>query len=449
MTTFFGHCLVIERDIFFLEKLLKETDSTDSTFIVTKTLTDAFNILKRPQSRIKMVFISLSFGNVETTQFIAKSQELDEFPFCVLVHQERLRMSEGELQRLGAREQLVCPQGRDDLLVYLKKLFPERHNWTKIAVSPEEKGTQVELLDQDFMPIGTDTFLLTEKCFFNVFLRIGENKFLKILNAGDPFDSDFAEKYTAKKVSNLWVKKSEHHQYIHLTEKNAASGLARGAADSGKRITHLGDNVAKSLGRVGLSEDNLIYADRFLGHTVSYLRQIRTKDASAMKLFEDLARAEHPAAVSVIAGLLAQELGFESTKAIKIIGLAALLHDVAIYQKQAKFPSELVEDLHGADLELFNSHCADGVKILTEMEIFEEAVIQAVAQHHQKHSIQAGRATTLISEIVAASDMFCHIVLNSSEPRLDFFLHRKVSDFRPQIGDAFEVILKRKARSVG
>lgn len=449
MATFFGHCLVIERDIFFLEKLLKETDTTDSTFIVTKTLTDAYNILKRPQSRIKMVFLSLSFGNVEATQFIAKSQELDEFPFCMLVHHERQRLSEGELQRLGAREQLVCPQGRDDLLVYLKKLFPERHNWTKIAVSPEEKGTQVELLDQDFMPIGTETFLLTEKCFFNVFLRIGENKFLKILNAGDPFDSDFAEKYTAKKVSNLWVKKTEHHQYIHLTEKNAASGLARSAADSGKRITHLGDNVAMSLGRVGLSEDNLIYADRFLGHTVTYLRQIRAKDASAQKLFEDLARAEHPAAVSVIAGLLAQELGFESTKAIKIIGLAALLHDVAIYQKQAKFPSELVEDLHGADLELFNSHCADGVKILTEMEIFEEAVIQAVAQHHQKHSIQAGRATTLISEIVAASDMFCHVVLNSSEPRLDFFLHRKVSDFRPQIGDAFEVILKRKARSVG
>jgi putative nucleotidyltransferase with HDIG domain len=395
-----------------------------------------------------MVYLSLSFGNVEVTHFIAMAQEVDEFPFCILVHQERLRMSEAEIQKLGVSEQLVCPQGREDLLVHLKKLFPERHNWTKIAVSPEEKGTQVELLDQDFIPVGTEAFLLTDKCFFNVFLRIGENKFLKILNAGDSFDSDFAEKYTAKKVANMWVKKSEHHQYIHLTEKNAASGLMRLAEDSGKRITHLGDNVAKALSRVGLTEDNLLYADRFLGHTVSYLRQIRSKDASAQKLFEELVRAEHPAAVSVIAGLLAQELGFESTKAIKIIGLAALLHDVAIYQKKTKFPSELVEDLHGADLELFNSHCSDGVKILTEMKIFEEAVIQAVAQHHQKHSIQAGKATTLISEIVAASDLFCHFVLNSSEPRLDFFFSRKLSDFRPQIGEAFEIILKRKARSV-
>ncbi len=447
MSSFFGHCLVIERDIFFLENLLKEVDSTDETFLVTKTLADAFNILKRPQSRIKAIYVSLSFGGPDVTQFIIKAQEMGDIPVCVLVHQERLRLSEGELQRLGAKDQVVCPEGRDALLAQLKKLFPERHNWAKISVSPEEKGTSLDLLDQDFMPIGTDAFLLTDKCFFNVFLRIGENRFLKILNAGDPFDSDFAEKYTAKKVSNLWVKKNEHHQYMHLTEKNAASGLARLAPDAGKRIAHLGDNVAKALGRVGLGEDNLLYADRFLGHTVSYLRQIRTKDGGAQKLFEDLARAEHPAAVSVIAGLLAQELGFESTKAIKIIGLAALLHDVAIYQKRAKFPLELVEDLTGEDLELFHTHAADGVKILTDMGIFEEAVIQAVAQHHQKHSIQAGRATTLISEIVAASDLFCHFVLNSPEPRLEFFLNRKLADYRPQIGDAFEAILKRKSRS--
>jgi len=430
--------------------LSADLSAGESCFSVIKTLKDALNIIKRPQSRVRMIFLSTNFGIPEATSFVAQLREMGlDAPVTMLVHQQRFTLSEAELAQIGAEGQLVSPSGQSELLEHLKQRFPEKHNWSTITASAEKKGEQVALLDQDFMPIVTEAFLLTDKCFFNVFIRLADNKFVKILNAGDPFDSDFAEKYSSDKFKALWVKKSEHHQYIHLSEKNTMAGLARGAADVEKRIAHLGDNVSKALSRSGISEDNLLYADRFLGHTVAYLRQMKFKDEGQRKFFEELARAEHPAAVSVVAGLLAQKLGFESTKAIKIIGLAALLHDIAIYQKRSSFPAELPLELTGDDLLLYNSHTAEGAKFLQEMELFDEAVIQAVAQHHQKHSIHAGKATTLISEIVASSDLFCHMIVGNPKPRVDYFLYTQLRDFRPQIGDAFEAILKKKARAAG
>jgi putative nucleotidyltransferase with HDIG domain len=447
MASFFGHCLVVERDIFFLDKLQEKTSSNEEVFLISKTFKDAANLLKKPQNRVRAIFISLSFGSPEVTAYIKQQREQGfDGPCILLVHQQRLTLSAEELAVTGASEQIVTPVGEESLLKVLKKLFPERHNWQKIQASAEAKGEQLELKDEDFMPIVTEAFLLTEKCFFNVFIRLGENKFVKILNAGDPFDADFAEKYNSSKVATLWVSKSEHHQYTHLSEKNVASGLQRHSGDVEKRISHLGDNVAKALSRAGITEDNLLYADRFLGHTVDYLRQQRMKHSGYSAILEELATAEHPAAVAVIAGLIAQQLGFESTKAIKLIGLAALLHDVGIYHERPDFPAENPELLTGPDLQLYERHAREGAEFLQKMNIFDEAVIQAVAMHHSKHSIHAGHATTLVSEIVAASDMFCHRVLGVEEPNMTVFFGRNLKAFRPQIEEAFRAVLKKKSQ---
>jgi len=391
------------------------------------------------------VFISLSFTQVEINEFVNQYHALErKVPLVAISHNARTNMSGAKLQDFGFSAQLEQPIDMGPLVKQLQQLFPDKHKWDGIEASQEAKESELELSDQDFLPIATQDFLQTDKCFFNVFVRLNANKFVKILNAGDPFDRDFAEKYNAQKFESLWVKKSEHQQYTNLSEKNASSGLKRQSADVGRRIAHLGDNVSQALTRVGLSDDNLLYADRFLEHSVGFLRQQRLEGNGFTKMLDDLANSEHCAAVSVIAGLLASHLGFESTKAVKVVGLAALLHDVAIYKDRKEFPAELPLMLTGADLELFNGHARDGAKILAEMGIFDEVVIQAVAQHHDKKTNLEGHATNLVGEIVSASDLFCHQVVQAANPQLDRFLDRELKPYRPQIEAAFRAIFKRK-----
>ncbi len=445
MATFFGHCLIVERDMFFLDRLKTEIAAKDSPLIITQTFKDALNALKKPQNCIKVVLVSQSFGMAEIAPFMAQVKQLaGGIPWILSVHQPRFLLSAEELAKQGFAAQLEKPEDVASILKLLKKIFPERHSWQGIEASEEEKNETLDLKDQDFMPIATDDFLLTDKCFFNVFVRLAPNKFIKILNAGDAFDSDFAEKYSDKKISSLWVPKLEHHQYTHLSEKNAASGIQRHSPDTARRIAHLGDNVAQALGRVGISEDNLLYADRFLGHSIDFLRQQRMQGNSYAALLKELCDAEHPAAVAVIAGLLASQLGFESTKAIKVVGLAALLHDIGIYHERPDFPAEDPLTLTGADVELYQRHAQEGAEILRKMELFDEVVIQAVAQHHEKHSKQAGHGTNLVGEIVSASDLFVHKVLQSKKPNVEHFLNKQLKDYRPQIEVAFRAILKKK-----
>lgn len=445
MSSFFENVLIIERDNFFLDVLHRDGALKDH-MMISKTTREGLNLLKKPQNRIRAVFISLSFTQVEINEFVNQYHALElEIPLIAISHNTRTSMSGAKLQDFGFTAQLEQPKDMEPLVKQLKKLFPDKHKWDGIEASQEAKESELELSDQDFLPIATKDFLQTDKCFFNVFVRLNANKFVKILNAGDPFDRDFAEKYNAQKFESLWVKKTEHQQYTHLSEKNAASGLKRQSADAGRRIAHLGDNVSQALTRVGLSDDNLLYADRFLEHSVSFLRQQRLEGNGFGKILNELADSEHCAAVSVIAGLLASHLGFESTKAVKVVGLAALLHDVAIYKDRKEFPAEIPYLLDGADLDLFNSHARDGAKILTELGIFDEVVIQAVAQHHDKKSNLGGHATNLVGEIVSASDLFCHQVVQSDNPQLDRFIDRQLKEYRPQIEIAFRAIFKKKA----
>ncbi len=444
MSSFFENVLIIERDTFFLDVLYRDVALKDH-MLISKTTREGMKLLKHPQNRIRAVFISLSFTQAEIIEFTNQYHALElEIPLVALSHNPRTGMTGAKLQDFGFSAQLEQPKDMDPLIKQLKKLFPDKHKWEGIQASQEAKESELQLSDDDFIPIATDDFLLTDKCFFNVFVRLNVNKYVKILNAGDPFDSDFAEKYSAEKFESLWVKKTEHHQYTHLSEKNAASGIQRHRPDAARRIAHLGDNVSQALTRVGLSDDNLLYADRFLEHSVSFLRQQRMEGNGYAKMLNELADSEHCAAVAVIAGLLASHLGFESTKAVKVVGLAALLHDVAIYKDRKDFPAELPLMLDGADLDLFNSHAQDGAKILEEMGIFDEVVIQAVAQHHDKKSNFGGNATNFVGEIVSASDLFCHQVVQSDNPQLDRFLDRQLKEYRPQIEAAFREIFKRK-----
>lgn len=445
MTGFFGQTLIIERDLFFLEKLHADLRLKDSPVMVTKTLKDAFALIRRPQNRIKAVFVSLSFGQVDVKEFFEKVKKIDaEMPLFVIAHNKFLTMDSVTMESLGVSSQLESPTGLADIIRVLDQYFPEKHMWDHIAPSEEQKNQELELSDADFMPIATEDFLLTEKCFFNVFIRLSKNKFLKILTAGDPFDSDFAEKYSEKKVPFLWVKKSEHLEYVHLAEKNTAIGIGKNSADVARRITHLGENVVQSLSRVGVSEDNLLYADRFLGHTVDYLRQLKFKDQSISKLFLELASTDHATAVSVMAGLLSQHLGLESSKAIKIVGLAALLHDVGLVNDRPDFPPELPDQLDGADLALYQRHAREGAEQLAKLDVLDEVIIQAVAQHHDKRSNHGGRATNMVSEIISASDLFCHTYLIDKTMTQTKFMEHHLKDYGPKIYDAFQAILRKK-----
>ncbi|MBY0515785.1 MAG: HD domain-containing protein [Bacteriovoracaceae bacterium] len=438
---FYGQCLLIERDSFFLDRI--QNEKSEIPFLTVRSPREGITVLSRPQYRIKAIFVSTSFGIMESKKLLSDVRAInEEIPVIYLCHHSHLAIPLDNDAAKNQVFQIENPERKSDLIHKLKELFPNQFNWQGIEASPEEKGQELQLKEEDFIGVKTEDFLLTSKSFFNVFLKMPSGKFVKILHAGDPLDSGLLEKYEEKNVTELWIKEEEHRRYTNLTEKTAAQLVK---SNSGKQVTaicHLGDNVVRELTKFGIDDNAMAFADKFVGHSVAVIKRLRNVESRMDPLWEELLNSEHSTAVVVLSGLLANELGFESSKAIKLVGVAALLHDIALFKADPHFPTENEQDLSEEQKKIFKSHAKDGAEMLRKEGIFEEVVIQAVAQHHDRRKSLPSRQINLVSEIIGACDTFYHkVVKGQDEMAKRFFLSDDLKEFSPSVEKAFLKIL--------
>ena len=432
--------MVVERDTFFLDRIISEL--RDHPVIITKTLKEATVLLKKPQHRISCLFVSSNFGVQDTLSFIKQVRKIKaELPVVVIYHHNYLKIPGQQTKELTNFSVLDKPENAEAIIKEIQRLFPETQGWKGIAPSGEATHQELSLKDEDFIGISFDEYLMTKKSFFNVYIRLAPDKFVKILNAGDGIEEDIKEKYQKKNVDKFWLKREEFRHYTDMSEKAAAKLTSANITQATSSLGHLGDNVVKELSRFGIDDEGLYHADRFLGHSISAIKRVRGIKTEMMSMVEELSKTEHTTATVVIASLLANALNIESAKAIKVVGVAALMHDVALWQPGQQIPSEIESELSGVALEKFKTHAADGAKKLEATGLFEEVVIQAIAQHHDRRKDASGTKLNVISELIGVSDAFCHQVMYSTKKRaMEDFLLMELPKFSQSIEKCFRQV---------
>lgn len=432
--------MVVERDTFFLDRITDEFKK--HPIILCKSLNEALVIFKKPQHRISCIFISSNFGVQESLSFIKKIRTLKpELPIVMLYHHNYLKIPAPQTKDLTNFSAIDMPENGAIIIKEIQRLFPETQGWKGIAPTEEVINQELTLKDDDFVGISFDEYLMTKKSFFNVYIRLAPDKFVKILNAGDGIEEDLKDKYKKKNVDKFWLKREEFRHYTDMSEKTAAKLTSANITQATSSLGHLGDNVVKELSRFGIDDEGLYHADRFLGHSISAIKRVRGIKTEMMSMVEELSKTEHTTATVVIASLLANALNIESAKAIKVVGVAALMHDVALWQPGQQIPSEIESDLSGAALEKFKTHAADGAKKLEATGLFEEVVIQAIAQHHDRRKDASGTKLNVISELIGVSDAFCHQVMYSQKKHaMQDFLALELPKFSQAIEKCFRQV---------
>jgi putative nucleotidyltransferase with HDIG domain len=442
----FGNALVVERDTFYLDRIVAEL--RDHPIIITKTPKEAMVMLKKPQHRIRCLFVSSNFGIQESLSFIKQVRKIKpDIPVVIIYHHDYLKIPIHQTKEIENLSELDKPESGSDIIKEIQRLFPETQGWKGIAPSDEVVDQELSAKDDDFIGISFDEYLITKKSFFNVYIRLATDKFVKILNAGDGIGEDIKEKYQKKNVDKFWLKREEFRHYTEMSEKTAAKLTKGNITQATSSLGHLGDNVVKELARFGIDDEGLYHADRFLGHSISAIKRVRGIKSEMITMVEELSKTEHTTATVVIASLLANALNIESAKAIKVVGVAALMHDIALWQPGQQIPSEIEAELSGTALEKFKSHAMEGAKKLEATGLFEEVVIQAVAQHHDRRKDVSGTKLNLISELIGVSDAFCHQVMYSKDKgAMESFLVLELPKFSQQIEKCFRQVFVEPKR---
>ena len=448
--SYFGKFLLIETDSKILDLLSRDKASIDKfPSTIVRTIAEATGLLKTSGKEFRMVFVS---------ERIAKLADLTEFrKMLELLPAIGVKLIQDKTPHAPLREfisEIITPPASYmDLVKIVEKFLSEKQDLRKTKDDGEVKDQEIDSQDDKYIQISVRDFVITPKSFFNFYLRLSAGRYIKIFNAGDDLPKEEIDKYRAKGIDEFYVPKDEHAKFVKL-QATLSTKVVLSDASNGfkvKTLMKLGANITNNLVKCGVTPDRMDNAHLFLDQSIHVLRQMKLKNEIVTSYLKNIDKDEHSAAVAFIAGILANYLGFESSKSIKVVGTTALLHDIGLHALDPDFV-EGEELIDAKKKEVFEKHAAHGAEILRSTGAFEEVICHAVEQHHRRRLGGAGRRSSnvnLVTEIVSVADEFFNTVIHHgySPDRVSFFMDNELKNYSPNVERAFQLLTKGKKSS--
>lgn len=446
--SYFGKFLLIENDGKILDLVYRDKSLMDKYPCTTvRSFGEARKILESAGKEFRMVFVSERIAKVSDLTDLSKVLETNPQLKFVLI--EDKTPHEPTREKILAR--IVPPKTFMDLVDVVEGEISEHHDWSKTEDDGQEKDKEIAAQDDKYIQISMRDFIVTPKSFFNFYLRLSAGRYIKIFNAGDSLSKEEIDRYQAKGIEEFFVPKEEHEKYVNLQGNLSMKIVLSDAASSFKvkSLMKLGANVTNNLLRCGITPERMDNAQVFLDQSILVLRHMKMKNEVITNFLKNIDTNEHTAAVAFISGILANHLGFESSKSIKVVGTAALLHDIGLYDLDPEF-NEGDELKDEKKKEIFDKHPTHGAEILRRTGAFEEVICHAVENHHRrrKGEIANRRSTSvnLVTEIVSVADEFFNTVISKgySPDKVRFFMDIELKNYSPNVEKAFQILTKGK-----
>ncbi|MBT3585784.1 MAG: HD domain-containing protein [Halobacteriovoraceae bacterium] len=227
-----------------------------------------------------------------------------------------------------------------------------------------------------------------------------KDKFVKVLSVGDCITSNRLEKYIDKGLGHLFIKKSEQEGYVSFCQQVVANlHSVEIPSDSKIKMTLTsGDETLKYLKDQGLDDESIEYAKEFACNAQKTVEGLAANEETIKSLILNASVFEHSSGTALIAGLVARELGYENKKQLQNLGLAALLHDIGLFESDGNdkifleefdVEEELNKKSTSADRKealsaLYNDHPGNAAFMLSKIKTIDDEILLMVEQHHMR-----------------------------------------------------------------
>ncbi len=269
-------------------------------------------------------------------------------------------------------------------------------NYIETSLANGTLQTSEKQEDGSFCRIRTLMLVRMSPLKTDIFIRLSENKFIKLMREGDFFDgADLERYYQVKKVEHLYIKKDEVDELISklgsdiqltLKIKPFDNALARSrAAASQEVVRELIDKVGFSRMVQDLAKDSVrLTVASFGAKPDIYSALMRLKEMKSEYIgFHSILLAELACCVATLAQ-------WSSPATFQKLALAAFFHDVAIKDNEIAAlwtPAELNDAASrlgpGAAREL-KFHPIQGSELVKQLKEIPPDVDIIVVQHHER-----------------------------------------------------------------
>ncbi len=317
----------------------------------------------------------------ETSPFMGLyKQKLGHLPLAIMAEEETLASAPfvawcGGLEKVVGIRRLV---GGDEFSLGIKRILAA-------AQPTPPKGAP-----DGHTPVKIRNFLKFNLLPCDAYIRLGENKFVKLINQGDMYPEEIIRKYAIKNVSKLYVKSVE---YPKLADAALRTLLAlyqkkKRVEGSDAQIEAL-ETIHEAMKSMGITEEVAELTKKAIESSVALAKQSRDIGQLLNKMKKGGEYLyEHSLMVSYISTAIARNTEWGSDATAFKLGLAAMMHDMTLEDnKMARIQTLNDPALKGYNeeqIERYKNHPTDAAKLIAEKKEFPPDVDFIVAQHHER-----------------------------------------------------------------
>jgi response regulator RpfG family c-di-GMP phosphodiesterase len=418
--------------------------SSSDALRITRTVEAGKTAIRNKASHFSAVFFNPGLSGFEGAQLLPLLRRHHPVTPVYAIFEGKPLLSPAEIQRCGISG--LIPRS-----ALPQKILPLLNTKT---IAPPPSAHSISEIDSEaegYLPVPILDLASGAPSIFDIYLRLPGPQYLKILNAGDIFAKARIQTYLAKGLTHFYLSRQNHKQSVsycdqlaHYLIEKAGRPLEPEALEALKR----GQRILNSIKGTRLDENHLRYLSEFLSDIYSFLKKLKLDDhAEIREIKRSLPAYDHAVGTTLIAGLLGLSLRFSSLSTFELLGQAAFLHNIGLYKMPAHFLEEDQSTMNEYDRDLFRTHPLTGAKILSKMPQIDSAVIQAVAQHHERRDNRGFPRTSTatqisrMAEIVGLSSEYAHLLTRlRKEPSLDWkqFLEEEVfNGYSPSLIQSF------------
>ncbi|MGE4133306.1 MAG: HD-GYP domain-containing protein [Bdellovibrionales bacterium] len=282
----------------------------------------------------------------------------------------------------------------------------------------------------DFMPIPIHEFVNGITIPVDLYIRLSEEKFVLVGKSGSHNSIDQFKNYQNKEVAYLWVLKKEYYKITHQTISIAGIGLSKKDLDDKVKttlISHAARSVFRQMDGLGLDMESYNNS-KMVCEAVMGLVDTHKSLADLLASFKSYSDQllSHSIAVSTIAVLLGQAMGYEKKATLEKLSLGGLLHDVGLKSLPQDLTKKSLAEMTPDEVQLWETHPYRGMQMLQSLGIVPDDIVSIVYEHHE-NSIGQGFPQRIrdvkihpLAKIVCLADAYVDLILpnpNCPEPK--------------------------------
>ena len=274
------------------------------------------------------------------------------------------------------------------------------------------------------IPVPVRDLINGSTCPVNLYVRLGNDKFVLIEKAGAKTNKDRLLSYENKTVEYLWVKREEYSRLIDNNITIAGVMVSQQSLSTAQKVQILSQAAAgvfTELEHIGLSFDTYSHARQVVEVTVA-LAETNNNLNHLLNSLNDCSDEllRHSLAVSSVSVLIANALNWENKQTVEKLALGALLHDIGL----KALPPELVNKpralMSFEETQLFEQHPYKGMEMLLTLGMVPDDVVAIVYEHHE-NALGQGYPRKLrnikmhpLAKVVALANDFCEMTVRSA-----------------------------------